>query len=45
MFKDNTEFDINISNWKVNPDCKTDKMFYFCFIEEKYKPKKNGETI
>ncbi len=45
MFKENTEFDSDISNWKVNPDCKTDKMFYFCFIEEKYKPFQNGERI
>ena len=34
-----SSFNEDISNWKINSDNNTDKMFENCLIEEKYKPK------
>ena len=41
----NGYFNNDISNWKINPKCNTNKMFYDCKIKNEYKPKKNGKVI
>lgn len=38
MFR-SSKFNQDISNWKLNPDCKTRDMFYNCDINEKFIPK------
>ena len=45
MFERNGYFNNDISNWKINPKCNTNKMFYDCKIKNEYKPKKNGKVI
>jgi hypothetical protein len=38
-------FNQDISNWKINPNCRAYDMFEYCSIEDKYKPFKNGKRI
>jgi hypothetical protein len=38
MFKD-SNFKQNISNWKINPKCNANWVFYNCDISSKHKPK------
>jgi hypothetical protein len=42
-----SEFNQDISMWKINNKCRTDKMLNDCPIEDKYKykPFKNGKRI
>jgi hypothetical protein len=44
MFSD-SKFDSDISNWKINNDCATSKMFADCVIRREYKPKKRNKKI
>jgi surface protein len=38
MFAKNTNFNQDLSKWKINPNCNTYRMFASCYIEDKYKP-------
>jgi hypothetical protein len=40
-----SDFNKDISNWNINPECDTRSMFYKCKIKDRYKPKQNGKTI
>jgi hypothetical protein len=35
----NSEFNRDISNWNINPNCNIDSIFKKCKIKEIYKPK------
>jgi hypothetical protein len=41
----NSDFNNDISNWKINPKCSTKGMFDGCKIKDEYKPKQNGKII
>ena len=38
-------FNGDISNWKINNDCATTRMFDDCVIRREYKPKKRNKKI
>jgi hypothetical protein len=33
-----SNFNGDISNWKIKPDCRTSDIFYKCPIKDEYKP-------
>ena len=44
MFK-NSNYNNDLSSWKINDNCYSRNMFYYCPIENKYKPYKDDERI
>jgi hypothetical protein len=40
-----SNFNRDISNWKIKPLAITKYMFYDCPIKDEYKPKQNGKII
>jgi hypothetical protein len=40
-----SNFDQDISNWKIKPNCNTTNMFKDCKIKEEYKPLQNDKII
>jgi hypothetical protein len=44
MFR-GSKFNGDISNWKINDSCYTERMFASCKIKNNFKPFKDGKRI